>query len=69
MADIVKVSMNIPKKELDAIKKVASKRGTSVTDAIRRALLMEQFLTEEEEKGNKLLIEDKDKNLRQVVRK
>ncbi len=69
MGDIIKVSFNIPKEELDAVRKLAEKRRITVTEAIRRALMMEKFLVEEEEKGNKILIEDKDRKFRQVVRK
>ena len=63
----VKLTVNIPEREMVILRKLATKRDISLTDAVRRAIAMEQFLEEVERDGGKLLVEQPDRTIRQVV--
>lgn len=63
----VKVSVNLTQDDLDTLRTLASKRSTTVTETLRRAIGMEKFVEDVTDKGGALLIEDKDKTLRRVV--
>jgi metal-responsive CopG/Arc/MetJ family transcriptional regulator len=63
----VKVTVNLPEKTLEALKNIASDRGTTVTEALRQVIESQRFLENEVQKGNALLIQNPDKSVRQVV--
>jgi hypothetical protein len=69
MANIVKVTFNIPEDELLVLKALAARRGNTVTSTIRRAVGLEAFVDEEEAKGNRLLILNTDGQTQLVTRK
>ncbi len=62
-----KVTVNLPDETVDAIKSIAEKRGTTVTEALRQVIEGQRFLQDEMESGNKLLIQGPDQSVRQVV--
>ena len=64
-----KITVNLPEEEIDFIKKIAEKEDLSFTDVLRRSINSEKFFVEQEQEGSKLLVEQKDKQLRQVSRK
>jgi hypothetical protein len=61
MADVVKLTVNLPKDEVDALKRLAEKRHLTMTDVIRQAIGTEMFLDDAKEQGSTVLIEDKKK--------
>lgn len=65
----VKISANLPVETLDVLRDLAARRGTTVTEALRRAIEMDSFLAFSESEGSKLLLEDKDKNISRILRK
>ncbi len=67
MAEPVKLSVNLSKEVVDALKSLADERGTSVTEALRKAISTEKFLHDTTKEGGKILIEDRDKSLKQVL--
>lgn len=63
-----KVTVNLPDQTVEAIKSIAEKRGTTVTEALRQVIEGQRFLQDEMENGNKLLIQNPtDQSVRQVV--
>jgi len=62
-----KVTVNLPDETVEAIKSIAEKRGTTVTEALRQVIEGQRFLQDEMESGNKLLIQNPDQSVRQVV--
>jgi predicted DNA-binding protein len=64
---VVKVSFNLAPEVVDVLKDLASKRGMTVTDVLRRAIGTEKFVQNEIDKGGKILVEEKDKSIKQVV--
>ena len=67
MAEHVKISANLPKSVVDALRSIADQQGISMTEALRRAISTEKFLIDAAANDSKVLIEDKDKTVRQLV--
>ena len=64
----VKVTVNLPEQTVEALKNIASDRGTTVTEALRQVIESQRFLEDEMQNGNNLLIQNStDKSVRQVV--
>jgi hypothetical protein len=64
---VVKASFNLPESELNALKRLADRRSTSATQVLRQAIESELFIQELAEHGAKVLVQDSDKTIRQVV--
>lgn len=64
---IYKTSINLPTDAVETLKKLAAKRGSTMADVIRQAISTEKFLEETVSTGGKVLIEEKDKSIRQLL--
>lgn len=63
----VKISANLSVQVVEALKSIAKDRGISMTEALRRAIGTEKFLLDADKEGSKILIEDKDHRMRQII--
>jgi predicted DNA-binding protein len=63
----VKVSVNLTPEDIQTLEELAQQLGTSKTDILRRAIASEKFLREAQKSNKKILIEDNDKSLREIV--
>jgi predicted transcriptional regulator len=63
----VKMSVNLPDEAVENLRQIAEKNGITLTAALRQAIANEKFLEDQLQSDSKLLIEDKDKSIRQVV--
>lgn len=69
MADgITKISANLPDDFLDILKDLAAKRRTTMTEVLKSAIITEKTLSEEVTQGGRILIENKDKSLKQLIK-
>jgi hypothetical protein len=64
---LAKVTFNLPLDEIEKIKGIAALEDRSVTEIIRTALSRYVYCWEEEKKGGKILIEDRDKNCFKIL--
>lgn len=64
---VVKLSVNLSEDVAGALKDLATHEGISMTEALRRAIGTEKFLRDEISKGHKVLIEDDEKKLKEIV--
>ena len=64
--NVVKVSFNLPEKLLNMLKQCAADKGIAMTEAVRRAISIQNFLAKEENLGHRLLVEGQDKLVREV---
>jgi hypothetical protein len=64
---VVKTTVNLPPDAIEALRELANARRTSVADIIRRAIWMEKYLHDATKEGGKILIEEKDKTIKQLV--
>lgn len=63
-----KVTVNLPDETVEALRSIASIRGTTLTEALRQVIESQRFLDSEVQSGNYLLIQNpRDKSVRQVV--
>ena len=63
-----KVTVNLPEEQVEFLKAYAEAAKLSFTDVLRRAINTEKFFVEQEKAERKILVEDKDKRIREVVR-
>jgi ribbon-helix-helix CopG family protein len=56
----VKTTLNLPAASSEILRALADQRGTSLAEVIRRALQLEQYLTQVRDEGGRILIEKKD---------
>jgi hypothetical protein len=68
MTKIVRIGLNLSQDQLDSVKKVAEDRGVTMTDVIRNALALDQYLQNAVADGKVITLEDRDgKNRRELV--
>ena len=66
--ELVRVRVNIPRTELEELEALARLEGITVTDAIRRAIKSELYLTRKTHEGCSLLLEDRKGQMFRVKR-
>ncbi len=66
-SDRVRVTMSLPKSAVDTLKRVAEYEGINLTEATRRAILAEEFLSRNIAEGNKILVETPNGTQREVI--
>jgi predicted DNA-binding protein len=62
-----KVSVNLPYEAVLALEELAKVRGTTMTEVLRRAIFTEKYLSDQVAEGGKILVEEKNKKLKQLV--
>ncbi|MBV9251869.1 MAG: hypothetical protein JO227_21835 [Acetobacteraceae bacterium] len=67
MPEVTKATFNLPSAELDQLKQLAKRRSISVTQALRQAIVSELFLQRIADRGAKLLVQEPDGTLQQLV--
>jgi len=63
-----KVTVNLPEEQIAFLKRLAEQEHISFTDALRRSINAEKFFIEQAQSGRKILVEEKDHKLREIVR-
>jgi hypothetical protein len=64
---VVRTTVNLSPEAVDAVRQMAKERGTTVADVIRRAIWIEKYLHETLKAGGKVLLEDSDHGVRELV--
>lgn len=67
MSDTVKLSANLSRPVVEALKDLAEKRGVSMTEALRQAISHEKYFQDAAERDERVLLEDKSGRLKEVV--
>jgi len=63
----VKTTVCLPQDALDVLRTLASERNTSFAEVIRRALSVDKYLADATKTGCKILVEDPDKLIKELV--
>lgn len=63
----VKLSVNLSEETVGALRALAERRGVSMTEVIRRAISDAKYLDDAVREGKKILIEDSDRNIKEIV--
>lgn len=66
MDDSKKLTVNLSGDVYETLKGLAEQQGTTITEALRKAISTEKFFRSQEE-GSKILIQDADKTVKQVL--
>ena len=54
---------------LETLQELADKQGTTMADIVRKAIANEKFFQDVEDQDGTILIQDKNKKLKQIVRR
>ena len=65
-ARAVKTTLNLPAQSSELLRTLADQRGTTLAEVIRRALQLEQYLTQIRDEGGRILVE-KDASMKELV--
>lgn len=63
-----KVTVNLPDEAIQFLQQLAEREHITFTEALRRSIKAERFFVEQEQAGSKILVEGKDKRIREVLR-
>ena len=63
-----KVTVNLPDEQVQFLQELAANENITFTDALRRSIGAERFFVEQKSAGRKVLVEDTDKRIREVMR-
>jgi len=64
---VVRLTVNVSTPVADALKELASRHATTLTEEVRRAISVWKYLDDESLAGGKVLIETKDGRMREIV--
>lgn len=53
-SDLIRLNVNLNRETADALKEIASAQGISMTEAVRRAVAVLKFVTDEQRDGRKI---------------
>jgi hypothetical protein len=67
--ETVTVSSTLSKDLFDALIELAKKRGVSANTVVQEAIAREKYFSDKEADGASILIEEKDKTFKKLVRK
>jgi len=67
MDNAVKTSVYLPEQAVEALKKMAKKRGTTMAEVLRHAIATEDFLDQATSRGGEVLVKE-GKSVKQLVR-
>lgn len=60
---MITVKVNLTEEDVEELKKVCAAKGVTMTQAVRRAIAMQKFVDETVAQGDRLLIEQRDKDV------
>lgn len=63
----VKLSVNVPKDEVEILRELAAERNTTMTEVLRQAIATEHFLTDQVKNQGRLVVEEPDGKRTQLV--
>jgi hypothetical protein len=67
MAEFIRLNVNMNVETAEALKKLASDRGTSYTETVRRAISILYYLDNEMSRGTKLQIQEYNGDVRELI--
>lgn len=63
----VKTTINLPTEAMAALRSMAVERNTTFAEVIRRALTVDKILADATRSGSKILVEDHEKKVKELV--
>jgi hypothetical protein len=69
MADVTKVTVNLPTALVEDLKAIAAANSTTMTDAIGQSIRINKYLLDQENANAKLLIETPQGRIERLIRR
>lgn len=63
----VKTTLSLPSEAMAALRARAAERNTTFAEVVRRALSVDKFLADSTKAGCRILVEDPDKSVKELV--
>ncbi len=63
----VRLSVNLSAEAAEAIRTITSRRGVTLTEALRRAISTQKYIDDAAQRGARILIEEPDKTLKELI--
>ena len=63
----IRTTVNLPVQAVEALKQIAAERNQPMSEVIRQAIATEKFLFDTAQRGGKILVEESDKTLKQII--
>lgn len=64
-----KITVNLPEDQVVFLQRIAEAEHVTFTDVLRRSINSEKFFVDQEKNNRKVLVEDADQRIREVMRK
>jgi predicted transcriptional regulator len=66
-ATATRLSVNLSPEVAEALTSIARKHGTTITEAVRRAISTQKYIEDAVDRGAKVLVAEKDQPVRELV--
>jgi predicted transcriptional regulator len=63
----VKTTISLPPDAAEALRALAEERNTTLAEVIRRAISVDKYLGDAKKAGSRLLLEDADKTIKEII--
>ena len=63
----VKLSANLPREAFEVLQELSVERGSTMTDALKAAIATERYIRDANKRGGKILVEESDGRVYEVV--
>jgi hypothetical protein len=64
---LVRLSINLSIETVEALKELVDRKGVTITEGIRRAIVVWKFIEDETSRGNQIAVIQKDETVRKVL--
>jgi predicted DNA-binding protein len=65
--NLVRLSINLSTETAETLKALAERKGVTITEGIRRAIIIWKFMEDEISQGNQIAVIQKDETIRKVL--
>ncbi len=62
-----RITFSVLEEEYEALERMARQQGQSLTDTLRDAIMLKTYLSDAQNKGEKVLVEKQDGSFRELV--
>jgi len=63
----LKTTINLPEDTVAVLRQLAAARNVSFAEVVRRAITMEKYLNDARSEGSRVLIEDSEKLIKEII--
>ena len=64
---LVRLSINLSIEAVETLKELVDRKGVTITEGIRRAIVVWKFVEDETSRGNQIAVIQKDETVRKVI--